>query len=219
VEIEARGDQKEKVRNAIEQLYANGSTNGAGGIQLAYQVAQQNFIEGGINRIILATNGDFNVGITDRGSLTRLIEQKANSGIFLSALGYGMGNLKDSTLELLADKGRGNYTYIDTRQEAKKVLVDQMDATLVAIAKDVKIQVEFNPAQVSAYRLIGNEDRIMAKEDFNNDAKKVGVIGSGHAVTALYELIPSGMPPAPGVDPLKYQSSRSLLLPPSAMKS
>jgi Ca-activated chloride channel homolog len=201
----ARGDQKEKVRNTIEQLESGGSTNGAGGIQLAYQVAQQNFIKGGINRVILATDGDFNVGITDRGSLTRMIEEKADTGIFLSALGYGMGNLKDSTLELLANKGRGNYAYIDTPQEAKKVLVDQMDSTLVAIAKDVKIQVEFNPAHVSAYRLIGYEDRVMSKQDFNNDAKKAGVIGAGHAITALYELIPSGMSPAPGVDPLKYQ--------------
>jgi Ca-activated chloride channel homolog len=200
-----RGDQKAKLKDAIEQLYAGGSTNGAGGIQLAYQTAQENFIRGGINRVILATDGDFNVGITDRGSLTRLIEQKAESGIFLSALGYGMGNLKDSTLELLADKGRGNYAYIDNLQEAKKVLVDQMDATLVAIAKDVKIQVEFNPVHVSSYRLIGYEDRVMAKEDFNNDAKKAGVIGAGHEVTALYEIVPSGVSPTPGVDPLKYQ--------------
>jgi Ca-activated chloride channel homolog len=199
------GDQKARLRNAIEQLQAGGTTNGAGGIQLAYQTAQENFIKGGINRVILATDGDFNVGITDRGSLTQLIEQKADSGIFLSALGYGMGNLKDATLELLADKGRGNYAYIDSLQEAQKVLVDQMDATLVAIAKDVKIQVEFNPVHVSSYRLIGYEDRIMAKEDFNNDAKKAGVIGAGHQVTALYEIVPSGTAPTPGVDPLKYQ--------------
>jgi Ca-activated chloride channel homolog len=200
-----RGDQKAKLKNAIKQLQAGGSTNGAGGIQLAYQTAQENFLKGGINRVILATDGDFNVGITDRGSLTRLIEQKADSGIFLSALGYGMGNLKDSTLELLADKGRGNYAYIDNLQEAKKVLVEQMDATLVAIAKDVKIQVEFNPVHVSSYRLIGYEDRVMAKQDFNNDAKKAGVIGAGHEVTALYEIVPSGVSPTPGVDPLKYQ--------------
>jgi len=202
------GDQKTKLKYAIEQLQAGGSTNGAGGIQLAYRTAQENFIKGGTNRVILATDGDFNVGITDRGSLTRLIEEKAQSGIFLSALGYGMGNLKDSTLELLADKGRGNYAYINSLQEAQKVLVDQMDATLIAIAKDVKIQVEFNPRHVVAYRLIGYEDRVMAREDFNNDAKKAGVIGAGHAVTALYELVPPGeiVGSAPGVDPLKYQS-------------
>jgi Ca-activated chloride channel homolog len=201
------GDQKSKLKDAIEQLRAGGSTNGAGGIQLAYRTAQENFIKGGINRVILATDGDFNVGITDRGSLTRLIEEKAQSGIFLSALGFGMGNLKDSTLELLADKGRGNYAYIDTLQEAQKVLVEQMDATLIAIAKDVKIQVEFNPRLVSTYRLIGYEDRIMAKEDFNNDAKKAGVAGAGHEVTALYELAPPGgiEGSTPGVDPLKYQ--------------
>jgi Ca-activated chloride channel homolog len=201
------GDQKTKLKYAIEQLQAGGSTNGAGGIQLAYRTAQETFIKGGTNRVILATDGDFNVGITDRGSLTRLIEEKAQSGIFLSALGYGMGNLKDSTLELLANKGRGNYAYIDNLQEAQKVLVDQMDATLIAIAKDVKIQVKFNPRHVSAYRLIGYEDRIMAKEDFNNDAKMAGVVGAGHAVTALYEIVPSGeiAGSTPGVDPLKYQ--------------
>jgi len=201
------GDQKTKLKLAIDQLQAGGSTNGAGGIQLAYRTAYENFIKGGVNRVILSTDGDFNVGITDRGSLTRLIEEKAQSGIFLSALGYGMGNLKDSTLELLADKGRGNYAYINSLQEAYKVLVEQMDATLFAIAKDVKIQVEFNPRQVSAYRLIGYEDRVMSKEDFNNDAKMAGVVGAGHTVTALYELVPPGeiAVSTPGVDPLKYQ--------------
>ena len=169
------GDQKEKLRHAIERLHAGGSTNGASGIQLAYQTAKENFIKGGVNRVILATDGDFNVGMTNRGDLTRLIEEKAKSGILLSALGFGMGNYKDSTLEMLADKGRGNYAYIDTPNEAKKVLVEQMNSTLVPIAKDVKIQVEFNPRRVSSYRLIGYEDRIMAKEDFNNDAKMAGV--------------------------------------------
>jgi Ca-activated chloride channel family protein len=200
------GDQKERLRYAIDSLQAGGCTNGAAGIQLAYQTAQQNFLKGGVNRVILATDGDFNVGITNRGDLTRLIEEKAQSGIYLSALGFGMGNLKDATLELLANKGHGNYAYIDTLQEAQKVLVEQMNATLVTIAKDVKIQVEFNPRHVSAYRLIGYEDRIMAKEDFNNDAKQAGVIGAGHAVTALYELVPSGLTGStPAVDPLKYQ--------------
>lgn len=200
------GDQKEKIRHAIERLYAGGSTNGASGIQLAYKTAADNFIKGGVNRVLLATDGDFNVGITNRGDLTRLIEDKAKSGIFLSALGFGMGNYKDSTLELLATKGRGNYAYIDTFNEAKKVLVEQINSTLVSIAKDVKIQVEFNPRRVRAYRLIGYEDRLMAKEDFNDDARQAGVIGAGHAVTALYELVPAGVPmPGPGVDPLKYQ--------------
>jgi Ca-activated chloride channel homolog len=201
-----RGDQKEKLRQAIYRLHAGGSTNGASGIQLAYQTAKENFIPGGVNRVILATDGDFNVGITNRGDLTRLIEDKAQSGIFLSALGFGMGNYKDATLETLANKGRGNYAYIDNLNEAKKVLVEQINSTLVTIAKDVKIQVEFNPQRVNSYRLIGYEDRIMAKEDFNNDAKQAGVIGAGHAVTALYELVPVGVPDSkPGVDPLKYQ--------------
>ena len=200
------GDQKDRLRRAIERLHAGGSTNGAGGIQLAYQTAKDNFIKGGINRVILATDGDFNVGITNRGDLTRLIEEKAKSGIYLSALGFGMGNYKDSTLELLANKGRGNYAYIDTLNEAKKVLVEQINSTLVSIAKDVKIQVEFNPQRVSSYRLIGYEDRIMAKEDFNDDEKQAGVIGAGHAVTALYEIVPVGVSESkPGVDPLKYQ--------------
>ena len=200
------GDQKEKLRRAIARLHAGGSTNGESGIQLAYQTAKENFIKGGVNRVILATDGDFNVGITNRGDLTRMIEEKANSGIYLSALGFGMGNYKDSTLEVLADKGRGNYAYIDTLNEAKKVLVEQINSTLVTIAKDVKIQVEFNPQRVSSYRLIGYENRIMAKEDFNDDAKKAGVIGAGHAVTALYELVPAGGSGSkPGVDPLKYQ--------------
>ncbi len=202
------GDQKEKIRYAIDSLHAGGSTNGASGIQLAYQTAMGSFIKGGVNRVILATDGDFNVGITSQGDLTRLIEEKAKSGIFLSALGFGMGNYKDSTLELLANKGRGNYAYIDSLKEAKKVLVEQINSTLVTIAKDVKIQVEFNPRRVSAYRLIGYEDKLMAKEDFNDDAKQAGVIGAGHAVTALYELVPAGASISkPGVDPLKYQKT------------
>jgi len=200
------GDQKDRIRFAIDRLQAGGMTNGGAGIQLAYRTAQENFIRGGTNRIILATDGDFNVGITNRGDLTRLIEEKAKSGIDLSALGFGMGNLKDATLELLAKSGHGNYAYIDTLNEAQKVLVEQINATLVPIAKDVKIQVEFNPRHVSAYRLIGYEDRVMAKEDFNDDTKDAGVIGAGHTVTALYELVPAGAPmPKRAVDPLKYQ--------------
>ena len=201
-----RGDQKWSIHRAVDNLRSGGSTAGASGIQLAYETAQRSFIKGGVNRVILATDGDFNVGITNHGDLARLIEEKASSGVFLSALGFGMGNYKDDTLELLADKGRGNYAYIDTIEEARKVLVDQIDATLVGVAKDVKIQVEFNPARVGAYRLIGYEDRIMAKEDFNDDTRKAGVIGAGHAVTALYEIVPAGQPiPTGGVDPLKYQ--------------
>jgi len=201
------GDQKERLRQAIDHLRAGGSTNGASGIQLAYQTAQQNYLREGTNRVILATDGDFNVGITNRGDLTRLIEERAKSGIYLSALGFGMGNYKDATLELLANKGRGNYAYIDTSKEARKVLVEQINATLVTIAKDVKIQVEFNPRQVSAYRLIGYEDRVMPKEDFNDDDKTAGVVGAGHAVTALYELVPGVSDPGKKVDPLKYQKS------------
>ena len=200
------GDHKEKIRYAIDRMHAGGSTNGASGIILAYQTAKENFFRGGVNRVILATDGDFNVGITNQGDLTRLIEEKAKSGIFLSALGFGMGNYKDSTLETLANKGRGNYAYIDNINEAKKVFVEQINSTLVTIAKDVKIQVEFNPGRVNAYRLIGYENRLMAKEDFNDDTKMAGVIGAGHAVTALYELVPAGVKaPKPDVDPLKYQ--------------
>ncbi len=209
----ARGDQKEKIMQSIDCLHAGGSTNGASGIQLAYRTAQENFIPGGTNRIILATDGDFNVGITSRGDLARLIEEKAKSGIYLSALGFGMGNYKDATLEMLANKGHGNYAYIDTLTEAKKVLVEQIDSTLVTIAKDVKIQVEFNPRFVSSYRLIGYEDRVMAKEDFNDDAKDAGVIGAGHAVTALYELVPPGASAAtPSVDPVEVSETVEALV-------
>ncbi|MEJ1973349.1 MAG: YfbK domain-containing protein [Lacunisphaera sp.] len=157
---------KAEILDAIEQLSAGGSTNGALGIQLAYDIAKANFVANGVNRVILATDGDFNVGVTSEGELTRLIEEKAKSGVFLSVLGFGMGNLKDSTLELLADKGNGNYAYIDSLAEAKKSLVEQAGGTLVTIAKDVKIQVEFNPAQAQAYRLIGYENRLLKKRGF-----------------------------------------------------
>ncbi len=198
---------KRRVRDALDALKSGGSTNGASGIQLAYELAQKHFIKGGTNRVILATDGDFNVGITDQDDLIRLIEKKAKSGVFLTCLGFGTDNLKDSTLEKLADKGNGNYSYIDTLAEGRRVLVEQMAGTLITIAKDVKIQVEFNPAKVGAYRLIGYENRLLKKEDFNDDAKDAGEIGSGHHVTALYEIVPVGKELAPslGTDPLKYQ--------------
>ena len=201
---------KQSIFNALDNLEAGGSTNGAQGIELAYQVAQSNFIKGGTNRVILCTDGDFNVGVTNQGDLTRLIEQRAKGGVFLSVLGFGMGNLKDSTMEKLADKGNGNYAYIDSQSEAKKVLVEQMSGTLVTIAKDVKIQIEFNPAVVGRYRLIGYENRLLAKEDFNDDKKDAGEIGAGHAVTALYEVVPAdakAATTAPAVDQLKYQKN------------
>jgi Ca-activated chloride channel family protein len=197
---------KTEILDAIERLRAGGSTNGGAGIQLAYDIAAQNFIKRGTNRVILATDGDFNVGVTYHGDLIRLIEAKAKSGVFLSVLGYGMGNIKDSTLEQLADKGNGHYAYIDSQREAYKVLVEEMGSTLITVAKDVKIQVEFNPARVGAYRLIGYENRIMAHQDFNDDTKDAGEVGAGHHVTALYELVPPGEEAGlPGVDPLKYQ--------------
>lgn len=200
---------KPTVVNAIEALRSGGSTNGASGIELAYKTARQNFSDGGINRVILATDGDFNVGITDRNALVELIEREAKSGVFLSVLGFGMGNLKDHKLESLADKGNGHYAYIDTLQEAQKVLVDQLGGTLFTIAKDVKIQIEFNPGQVGAYRLIGYENRKLAAQDFNDDTKDAGEVGAGHSVTALYEIVPPGVPiSVTGVDPLKYQGAR-----------
>jgi len=192
---------------SLEELQAGGSTNGGAGIELAYAMAIDNFIPGGINRVILATDGDFNVGVTNQGDLIRLIEERAKSGVFLSVLGFGMGNYKDSTLEKLADKGNGNYAYIDTFSEARKMFVEQLSGTLVTIAKDVKIQIEFNPAEVSAYRLIGYENRLLSAEDFNDDTKDAGEIGAGHTVTAMYELIPAGeVVDLPAVDPLKYQT-------------
>ncbi len=200
------GDNQRAILGALDRLQAGGSTNGGAGIELAYDLATRNFIKGGVNRVILATDGDFNVGTTNRGDLTRMIEEKAKSGVFLTVLGFGMGNLKDATMENLADKGNGNYAYIDTIREAKKVLVDEIGSTMVTIAKDVKIQVEFNPAEVAAYRLVGYENRILAAEDFNDDTKDAGEIGAGHTVTALYEIVPVGVETTlPGVDPLKYQ--------------
>ena len=200
------GSQKPTILAALEELNAGGSTNGAAGIQLAYRTAAENFRPGGINRVILATDGDFNVGTSSEGELTRLIEEKAKTGVFLTVLGLGMGNYKDSMLEKLADKGNGNYAYLDTMQEARKVLVEQAAGTLVTIAKDVKLQLEFNPARVQAYRLIGYENRLLRSEDFNDDQKDAGDLGAGHTVTALYEVVPVGEHvELPMVDARKYQ--------------
>jgi secreted protein with Ig-like and vWFA domain len=200
------GGDKARITAAIENLGAGGSTNGAGGITSAYAEAARNFRAEGINRVILASDGDFNVGVTSHEQLQQLITDKAKTGVFLSVLGYGMGNTKDNTMELLADKGNGNYAYIDSLSEARKALGEQFSGTLVTIAKDVKIQIEFNPAKVGRYRLLGYENRMLAKEDFNDDRKDAGEIGAGHTVTALYEIIPAGVADEPVVtDKLKYQ--------------
>ncbi len=203
------GDRRQELLAALERLEAGGSTHGSAGIQLAYRIAGQNYLAGGINRVILATDGDFNVGVTSQGELTRLIEEEAKSGVFLSVLGFGTGNYQDSTLEKLADRGNGNYAYLDGIREARKVLVEEMAGTLLTIAKDVKIQVEFNPARVGAYRLIGYENRLLRAEDFNDDRRDAGEIGAGHSLTVLYELVPAGVPiDLPEVDPLRYQTTR-----------
>ncbi|MCD9187808.1 MAG: VWA domain-containing protein [Pyrinomonadaceae bacterium] len=187
-------NNKSEILNALDDLSAGGSTNGGAGIQLAYRVALDNFIQGGNNRVILATDGDFNVGLSSDNELVNLIENKRKSGVFLSVLGFGSGNYNDSMMEKLADKGNGNYAYIDTTEEARKALGQQAAGTLYTIAKDVKIQVEFNPAKVAGYRLIGYENRVMANRDFNDDKKDAGDIGAGHSVTALYEVVPAGQP-------------------------
>ena len=200
------GERKGEIHAAIERLHAGGSTNGAAGIQLAYDLAARHFVPEGVNRVILATDGDFNVGVTSRDALTRLIEEKRASGIFLSVLGVGDHNLMDGTMQMLADKGNGNYSYLDSLQEARRVLIAEAGSTLVAVAKDVKLQIEFNPRFVGAYRLVGYENRILRKEDFNNDRKDAGEMGAGHTVTALYEIVPAGEPfPSGTVDPRKYQ--------------
>ena len=202
---------KGEILEAIKRLNAGGSTAGGAGIELAYKVAKQEFIRKGNNRVILATDGDFNVGASSDGDLVRLIEKKRNSGIYLTVLGFGTGNYKDSRMEKLADKGNGNYAYIDDILEAKKVLVNEMGGTLLTIAKDVKIQVEFNPRQVKGYRLIGYENRMLAKEDFSNDLKDAGELGAGHTVTALYELIPAGSDmEVPTAGNLKYQRTKMI---------
>jgi Ca-activated chloride channel family protein len=204
------GNQKDKILEAIEQLNAGGSTAGGEGIKLAYKMARENFLKSGNNRVILASDGDFNVGISSDAELVRLIEEKREQGVFLSVLGFGTGNLQDAKMEQLANKGNGNYAYIDSLMEAKKVLVSQMGGTLFTIAKDVKIQVEFNPAKVQAYRLIGYENRLLQAQDFNDDKKDAGELGAGHSVTALYEIIPVGVESdvkLPEVDELKYQQN------------
>ena len=199
------GERGDEIISAVERLQAGGSTNGGSGIQVAYRVAEENFIRGGTNRVILATDGDFNVGVTSDSELVSLIEEKRRGGVFLSVLGFGTGNLNDSMMEKLADKGNGNYSYIDTPAEAEKALGEQVAGTLATIAKDVKIQVEFNPRLVAGYRLIGYENRLLADRDFNDDRKDAGEIGAGHTVTALYEVVPAGEKlENPGVDELKY---------------
>jgi Ca-activated chloride channel family protein len=203
------GAKKDKIMAALDRLEAGGSTAGGEGIKLAYKTAKENFIPGGNNRVILATDGDFNIGASSDAEMVRLIEDKRDEGVFLTVLGFGMGNYKDSKMEKIADNGNGNYAYIDNLREAKKVLVNEMSGTLFTIAKDVKIQIEFNPAQVQAYRLIGYENRLLNKEDFNDDKKDAGELGAGHTVTALYEIIPVGVsaPEVMRVDPLKYQQT------------
>lgn len=198
-------ENKIKILESLDALQSGGSTAGGQGIQLAYKVAESNFIEGGNNRVILATDGDFNVGMSSDGEMQRLIEDKRNSGIYLTCLGFGMGNYKDSKLEVLADKGNGNYAYIDNLLEAKKVLVTEIGGTLLTLAKDVKVQVEFNPMVVESYRLVGYENRLLNEEDFNDDKVDAGEIGAGHSVTALYEIVLKGQGTAPTVDPLRYQ--------------
>ncbi len=201
-----RGDRRDRILAAVNALGTGGGTNGEGGIRLAYTVARECFLPDGVNRVVLCTDGDFNLGLTSEGELTRLIERERRSNVFLTVLGFGTGNLKNGTLEQLANNGNGHYAYIDTLDEARKVFVEQ-GAALVTVAKDVKFQVEFNPARVGAYRLLGYENRLLKDEDFKNDAKDAGDVGSGHTVTALYEIVPAGVPlDLPGVDPLKYQT-------------
>lgn len=208
-----RGTQRSEIRRALARLRAGGSTNGGQGIHLAYRIAQERFIRGGINRVILASDGDFNVGTTSQGELTRLIEERRRTGVFLTVLGFGRGNLGDHTMENLADRGNGNYAYIDTIDEARRVLVREASGTLWTIAQDVKLQLELNPATVESYRLIGYENRRLRAEEFNDDTRDAGEVGAGHSVTALYELVPVGAEPAsanatPEVDALRYQTPR-----------
>jgi len=205
------GNRKEAIMSAIDNLEAGGSTAGGAGLRLAYREAEKNFVKGGNNRIILATDGDFNVGESSNGGIERLVEEKRELGVFITVLGFGMGNYKDDKMEIIADKGNGNYSYIDNLQEARKVLVREFGGTLFTIARDVKLQLEFNPAKVDSYRLIGYENRILNDEDFNDDAKDAGEMGSGHMVTALYEIVPAGSgEKIPSIDPLKYQASKKI---------
>lgn len=203
------GAEKKKIIESLENLQAGGSTAGGEGIKLAYKIAKENFRKDGNNRVILATDGDFNVGESSNAAMERLVEEKRNDGIFLTTLGFGMGNYKDSKMEILADKGNGNYMYIDSILEAQKALVNEFGGTLFTIAKDVKLQIEFNPAKVKAYRLIGYENRMLKNEDFNNDKKDAGELGSGHTVTALYEIVPVGVESEfYKIDELKYQTTK-----------
>ena len=204
------GKEKAAIMTAIENLSAGGSTAGADGIETAYELAEKHFIEGGNNRVILATDGDLNVGVSSEGELTRLIEKKKEGGVYLSVLGFGTGNLKDNKMEALADHGNGQYAYVDSISEARKVLVEEMGGTLFTVAKDVKLQVEFNPARVKGYRLIGYENRLMEARDFDDDAKDGGEIGAGHRVTALYELVPAGSGEDLGEVELKYQGAAAV---------
>jgi Ca-activated chloride channel family protein len=199
------GDARETILAAINSLSSGGSTHGSAGIELAYRQAAEHFIAGGVNRVILATDGDLNVGITNDDALEALIREKAKAGTFLTVLGFGEGNLQDAKMERIADRGNGIYAYIDGLREARKVLVEQLTGSTITIAKDVKIQVEFNPATVAGYRLIGYENRLLAAEDFRDDTKDAGEIGAGHGVTALYEIVPRGVPAGRGAEPLKYQ--------------
>ena len=204
------GNRKETIMRAIDQLHAGGSTAGGAGLKLAYSVAERNFIRGGNNRIILATDGDFNVGESSNGGMERLVEEKRKTGVFMTVLGFGMGNYKDDKMEIIADKGNGNYAYIDNLMEARKVLVREFGGTLFTIAKDVKFQIEFNPSRIKSYRLLGYENRLLNDEDFNDDRKDAGEMGSGHNVTALYELIPADSDERiPDIDPLKYQPGKN----------
>jgi len=204
-----KGTDKKTIMSVIDGLSAGGGTNGEGGIRKAYDLARETFIDSGVNRVILCTDGDFNVGVTDDGSLVKLIEEQRRSKVFLTILGYGMGNYKDNRLKELANHGNGHHAYIDTLDEAKKVFVEQGGA-LVCVAKDVKFQVDFNPAKVNAYRLVGYENRLLKDEDFKNDAKDAGDMGSGHQVTVLYEIVPKGVDiELPGVDPSKYQKKEA----------
>lgn len=206
------GDRSKEIQNALAQLEAGGSTNGGAGIHRAYQLARDNLIEGGTNRVILCTDGDFNVGTTSTGELVRLAKANAKQGVYLSVLGFGIGNHNDAMLEEISNEANGNYAFIDNMTEAKKVLVEELSGTIHTVAKDVKIQVEFNPMLVAAYRLVGYENRLLADQDFNDDEKDAGEIGAGHTVTALYEVVPAGIdsPLAnPGVSDLKYQSQRA----------
>jgi Ca-activated chloride channel family protein len=200
--LEPTNDER-KIRAALDRLSAGGSTAGGAGLQLAYQVARDNYVQGGVNRILLATDGDFNVGVSDTKSMIAMVERERDNGITLTTLGFGEGNFNEAMMEQIADKGNGNYAYIDTALEARKVLSDQMSSTLFTIAKDVKIQVEFNPAQVSQYRLLGYENRALREEDFNNDKVDAGDIGAGHQVTAIYEFVPTGS--RGWNDPRRYQ--------------